>query len=254
MNPETIGQRLCRARERTGATLLQASHATKIRPDFLQAMERDSFAFLSGKAYVRGLLLSYVRWLRLDPGEVAAEFDRTYGPPSALSIAEIVPEPASPAPRAPRNQWVVAAALAAGLLLVLSLAGIVRPLGKQVASPPPVPGPGQSAAPKSPSVLAEAPKTAPPGQQGINLVVSAESNRSWVRVELDNDPAHPFQGIIAAGASRSFQATGAIKVTIGNLSAVRLSVNGRDLGRPGAPGQTVGTFTFTPDSLPFAPG
>lgn len=251
MNPDTIGERLRRARERTGATLLQASHATKIRPDFLQAMERDSFGFVSGKTYVRGLLLAYVRWLRLDPGEIAAEFDETYGPPPALSIAEIVPERASPAPRAPRNQWVIAAGLAAGLLLVLSLAGIVKPPGKQVASPPPVPGaPGQSASPKSPSVLAEAPTAAP---QGINLVVSAVGNRSWLRVELDNDPARPFQGIIAAGGSRSFQANSSIKVTFGNLSAVRLNVNGRDLGRPGAPGQTVGTFTFTPDSLPFAP-
>jgi cytoskeleton protein RodZ len=253
MNPDTIGQRLRRARERTGATLLQASHATKIRPDFLQAMERDSFTFVSGKTYVRGLLLSYARWLRLDAGEVAAEFDQTYGAPSALSIAEMVPEPATRAPRAPRNQWVIAAALAAGLLIVLSLAGLIRPLGKQVASPPPVPGPSQSQPPKSPSVLAEAPK-APPAEQGLNLVVSAESSRSWVRVEVDDDKAHAFQGIIPAGGSRSFQATNAIKITIGNLSAVRLSMNGRDLGRPGAPGQTVGTFTFTPDSVPAAPG
>ena len=84
--------------------------------------------------------------------------------------------------------------------------------------------------------------------------MSAVSDRSWVRVESDSDQAHPFQGIIAAGASRTFQANGSIKVTIGNIGAVRLNLNGRDLGKPGAAGQTVGTFTFTPDSLPFAPG
>jgi hypothetical protein len=249
MNPDTIGERLRRARERSGATLLQASHATKIRPDFLESMERDSFGFVSGKTYVRGMLLSYARWLRLDADEIRAEFDRTYGPPSALSLAEIVPEPAARAPRPPRNQWVIAAALAAGVLLILSLAGIVHtPGSRQVAPPPPVP---QSPAPK---VLAQAPATAPPGQPGINLTVSAVSDRSWVRVESDSDQAHPFQGIIAAGASRTFQANSSIKVTIGNIGAVRLNLNGRDLGKPGAPGQTVGTFTFTPDSLPFAPG
>lgn len=249
MNPDTIGERLRRARERTGATLLQASHATKIRPDFLESMERDSFGFVSGKTYVRGLLLSYARWLRLDAEEVREEFDRTYGPPSALSLAEMVPEPATKAPRPPRNQWVIAGALAASLLLVLSLAGIIHtPGAKDVASPPPV------ATSPSPKVLAEAPLTAPPGQQqGINLTVSTVGDRSWVRVESDSDQGPPFQGIIAAGASRSFQANSSIKITIGNISAVRLNVNGRDLGRPGAPGQTVGTFTFTPDSLPFSP-
>jgi cytoskeleton protein RodZ len=250
MNPDTIGERLRRARERSGATLLQASHATKIRPDFLESMERDSFGFVSGKTYVRGLLLSYARWLRLDAEEVRAEFDRTYGPPSALSLAEMVPEPATRAPRPPRNQWVIAGAMAAGLILVLSLAGIVRTPGSDdVAAPPPV-----TASP-SPKVLAEGPASAPPGQQqGLNLTVSAVDGRSWVRVESDSAEAPPFQGIIAAGASRSFQADSSIKITIGNISAVRLNINGRDLGKPGAPGQTVGTFTFTPDSLPFAPG
>jgi hypothetical protein len=161
----------------------------------------------------------------------------------------MVPEPATRAPRPPRNQWVIAAALAAGVLLVLSLAGIVHtPGSKEVASPPPVP---QSPSPK---VLAQAPTAAPPGQQGINLTVSAVTDRSWVRVESDGDQVHPFQGIIAAGGSRTFQANNSIKVTIGNIGAVRLNLNGRDLGKPGASGQTVGTFTFTPDSLPFAPG
>lgn len=256
MSPETIGQRLRRAREHRGASILQASHATKIRPDFIDSMERDSFGFLSGKAYVRGLLLAYVRWLGMDADRFAAEFDRTYGPPSAPSIAQIAPAPARPPPRAPRNQWVIAAAVAAGLLLVLSLAGIVTLPGEEVAAPPPVPAsPTKSASPGSPSVLAEAPKEAPPGQpeQGINLVVSAEGDRSWLRVEVDNDSGHAFQGIIPAGGSRAFQANSSIKVTFGNLSAVRLNMNGRDLGKPGAPGQTVGTFTFTPDSLPFAP-
>lgn len=255
MSPETIGERLRRARERTGATLLQASHATKIRPDFIQAMERDSFGFVSGKAYVRGLLTAYARWLGLDAQPIAQEFDRIYGPPSAPSIAEIVPAPATPPPRAPRNQWVIAAALAAGLLLVLSLAGIVELPGDRVAAPPPVPSsPTEKASPSSPSVLAEAPKEAPPGTpEGINLVVQAEADRSWLRVEVDNDGAHAFQGIIPAGGSKAFQAKSSVKVTFGNLSAVRLNMNGRDLGRPGAPGQTVGTFTFTPDSVPFAP-
>ena len=257
MSPETIGERLRRARERTGATLLQASHATKIRPDFIQAMERDSFAFVSGKTYVRGLLMAYVRWLRLDAEQIGAEFDGTYGPPSTTSLADLAPVPATPAPRKPRSSWIGAAAVATGLLLVLSLAGLLKP-GTDTAAPPPIPARtepgGQSAAPQSPSVLAEAPTTAAPDQpQGVNLVVAAVGDRSWVRVEIDGRPRIAFQGIVGAGESRTFQGDSSVKVTFGNLAPVRLTMNGRDLGRPGAPGQTVGTFTFTPDSAPFAP-
>ncbi|MGH2689738.1 MAG: helix-turn-helix domain-containing protein [Actinomycetota bacterium] len=257
MSQETIGERLRRARERTGATLMQASHATKIRPDFIQAMERDSFGFVSGKTYVRGLLIAYVRWLRLDAGQIGAEFDGTYGPPSTTSLADLAPVPATPAPRKPRSSWIGAAAVAAGLLLVLSLAGLLK-TGTETAAPPPIPDRNQlgqqSAAPQSPSVLAEAPTTAAPDQpQGVNLVVAAVGDRSWIRVEIDGRPGIAFQGILGAGDSRTFQGDSSVKVTFGNLAPVRLTMNGRDLGRPGAPGQTVGTFTFTPDSAPFAP-
>jgi cytoskeletal protein RodZ len=258
MSPETIGERLRRARQRSGATLLQASHATKIRPDFLDAMERDSFGFVSGQAYVRGLLLVYARWLRVDAEVIGAEFDRTFGRPSGPSIAEIVPTPAAPAPRAPRNHWVTAAALAASLLLILSLAGIVKPPGREVAAPPPNPGtPEQTASPQSPSVLAKAPAAPeaqapeqPPSAEGITVVVSAV-DRCWMRVEIDGDRAHSFQGTLPAGTSRTFQGVQSIKATFGNLTAVRLTINGRDVGQPGAPGQIVGTYTFTPGS--YAP-
>src|SRR5487761_1716427 len=73
MTQSSIGHRLRQAREAMPASLAEASRATRVRVDFLEAMERDSFNFISGQVYVRGMLRSYATWLRLDPSEITAE-------------------------------------------------------------------------------------------------------------------------------------------------------------------------------------
>ena len=67
MAQTAIGQRLRQAREAIPASLAEASRATRVRVDFLEAMERDSFTFISGRVYIVGMLRSYARWLRLEP-------------------------------------------------------------------------------------------------------------------------------------------------------------------------------------------
>ena len=46
-----------------------------------------------------------------------------------------------------------------------------------------------------------------------------------------------FEGIVAAGASKSFDGTEQIDIAIGNAGAMRLIVNGVDMGSPGRAGQ-----------------
>ena len=56
MAQTSIGQRLRQAREAIPASLAEASRATRVRVDFLEAMERDSFTFISGRVYIVGML------------------------------------------------------------------------------------------------------------------------------------------------------------------------------------------------------
>ena len=88
MSQTSIGERLRQAREALPASLAEASRATRVRVDFLEAMERDSFTFISGRVYVVGMLRSYARWLRLDEAEIAREYDRIYGAAEAPALAE----------------------------------------------------------------------------------------------------------------------------------------------------------------------
>src|SRR3989442_5282120 len=118
----SIGERLRQAREAIPASLTEASRATRVRVDFLEAMERDSFTFISGRVYVVGMLRSYARWLRLDEAEIAREYDRIYGAAEAPALAESLAtrnERTMPVPRPRKPKWAMAAEAANDIIVVL---------------------------------------------------------------------------------------------------------------------------------------
>lgn len=246
MSHETIGERLHLARQAKSASLLEASQETKIRVDFLESMERNTFEFVSGATYVKGMLRSYARWLGLDSQALVQEFDRSYGTRPGPPLREILPEPVARAARKPRSAWLVAAVIAASVLLALSLVGVMSPPENELAKPPPAPRNGPAAQDR----LAQEAQVgeAPPRYEGVNLVVTVVSDTSWLRVEADGNNAIPaYQGTMSAGETRTFQASGLLRVVFGSLGAVRLQWNGKDLGSPGGLGE-VRTCTFTPQS------
>ena len=96
--PNTIGDDLCRARQRSGKTLTEISLALKIATHHLTAMEHNSFDALPGRAYAFGFLRSYASYLGLDAssfiGRLRAEMavpDVTL--PAAPPIAQLEATP-----------------------------------------------------------------------------------------------------------------------------------------------------------------
>ncbi|HTB64188.1 MAG TPA: helix-turn-helix domain-containing protein [Opitutales bacterium] len=71
---ENIGNRLIEARKRLGVALREASEATKIRTDYLQAMENGSFDFSLPDIYKIGFLKIYAKYLKLDPAKFAEDY------------------------------------------------------------------------------------------------------------------------------------------------------------------------------------
>jgi len=247
MAQTSIGQRLRQAREAIPASLAEASRATRVRVDYLEAMERDSFNFVSGRVYVVGMLRSYARWLRIDDQDIAAEFDRVYGAPEAPALSESLAtrnEPRMPSVKPRKPQWVIAGAAAFSILLVLLLVSLVR-TGKDVAQPPPV-SPSTAAPSASPSPTS----TAGTAASGVQLVVAVSGGSSWVHVVVGNTipTLLVFQGTLASGVTRTFTAPDLLKVQFGNLGAVNLRVNGKDLGTPGTTGQA-GSFVIRSDAV-----
>lgn len=254
MSQHTIGQLLNDSREAIRASLYQASQDTKIRVDFLEAMENDDFEFVSGGLYVRGMLRSYVRWLGLPEDRVLAEFDRLYNVRADSSLAEMIGRPTDVGPKARKPQWLIAAVSAACLMLIFSVIGLINP-SEEVANPPAdslaVEETQTVAPPPPPADVAAAPSDAP--VEGVNVTVTVTGEKSWMQATADGTDPPVFTGTKFEGEVLDLTAEDNLKIVIGNAGAVRVTVNGRDLGPPGLPGK-VGTFTFTPESTNFVGG
>ena len=70
-----IGERLEEARKRKNLSIREVAEATKIRGDYLMAMEDNSFDIPLPQIYIRGFLKNYARFLKLDPSKVLTDYD-----------------------------------------------------------------------------------------------------------------------------------------------------------------------------------
>src|SRR3989442_4512280 len=93
-----IGPALRKARLLRGKSIEEAARETRIRADYLQALERERFEALLGDVYVRGFLRSYSTYLGLDPGKVLTVYNRHFGSPHA-TLPHVAPAPI----RSPRS-------------------------------------------------------------------------------------------------------------------------------------------------------
>ncbi len=73
---QTIGERLLEARQRRGVSIREAAEATKVRGDYLTAMENNQFESIPlADVYRRGFLKIYARFLRLDAERMVGDFN-----------------------------------------------------------------------------------------------------------------------------------------------------------------------------------
>lgn len=250
MSEPTIGETLRRAREERGASLYEVSRETKIRVDFLDHMERDNFRFISGHAYIRGLVRSYARWVDLDLGEITAAFDETYGVPEPQAMRHVIREPAQPPPRR-RPYWAISAAVAAVILVGLALVGVMQPVGPtQVAEAPSPDEVAPTVASEPTEIPGEEVAEAAPQYEGVQVTLAITGARCWVSVVIDGASGPSFERVLEPGQVETFRADRIMRILVGNMGAANFTVNGRDLGVPGASGQ-VGTLVFRPDTDSF---
>lgn len=128
---QTIGDRLAEARKRLGISLREASEATRIRSDFLSAMEDNSFKIDLPEVYRRGFLKIYANYLKLESPKLLTDYDsiriseddRHPGrkehhreflgrievpeekPPPAPKKKKVSPKPDTPEPVVPDETW-----------------------------------------------------------------------------------------------------------------------------------------------------
>ncbi len=233
-----IGEALREAREQQGRTVEEASQATRVRADYLHALENEQFEVLGGDVYAKGFLRTYGRWLGLDP-EPLVELYRTEVQREGYDPHALVEHPVATSPRKLAPTWLVWPAIAGALLFVTLLVGGL--FGSRTPEPAVEPQPRAAAPPATPEpqevVVPEEPEpalTPSPSPTGVNVVLLLEE-ASWMRVRIGGRSV--FEGTVPAGETKEFQAPERVELRLGNAGGVRLILNGRDLGSPGARGR-----------------
>ncbi|THF85841.1 DUF4115 domain-containing protein [Deinococcus sp. KSM4-11] len=178
----SFGSTLKQAREALGLSTQELSMRTKIRGDYLRALEEGNTALLPERTFARSYLQRYARELNLDPTPLIAEFDRSVPP---------TPEVAQSLRGVPSGER--ATGLNPALLAGLLTAVIVLGAGGYYAystymKPAPlatVPAPTPATTPAPTPAAVTTPKPAPaPAPTTVKLTV--KSVPSGARVYLDN--------------------------------------------------------------------
>jgi hypothetical protein len=73
---------------------------------------------------------------------------------------------------------------------------------------------------------------------GVDVLIKAEGNSSWVRA-TDIKDVELFEGIIREGQEQRVGSVDGVKLLLGNAGAITLTVNGQALGKAGGNGEVV---------------
>lgn len=148
----SAGTLLARSREASGMSIEDVAAQLKLAPRQVVAIERDDFASLPGRTFIRGFVRNYARLLKLDvdavlaalPGEGASPApDRPLAATTSRSIGEM---PREPGPRPGIARWAIPLVLVA-IVAVAAFYEFARPpaparpaaihVEPPVAAPPP---------------------------------------------------------------------------------------------------------------------
>ena len=239
----SIGDTLAQARSQAGLTITQVSQRTRIRETIIRGIEHNDFSACGGDFYARGHIRSIARVVGVDPEELIREYDATHGAPEAIRAADVF-EPATPIKLKERRRpnWsvamVIVLALVVGYGVYRAVAAVAAPGGHTPVAAPPSHHPSATAASSSP--------TPTPTHVSHKVVIRLTAIEDcWVEFTT---PAGGYlsQDYVVGGSSMTWTFHRNVTMQIGNPGGILLTVNGKNLGRPGAVGQPV-TLSFGPD-------
>ena len=273
-----IALQLRQRREMLSLTLDEIERHTRMRAQFMEALEKGNFDELPSPVQTRGMLANYASFLDLDVDALLLRFA------DALQARHRERHPDKPARRRgqpeipeslPRLRSFIAGDLVFGigmvlLLIVFSIWGISRVIALQSEQEAEVQaeatGPSISEAligtpvetlesavtliPAEDTPIPDLPEgtieiSTPAANVNVQLNIVAVE-RSYLRVTVDGEVA--FDGRTIPGNAYPFDAEESIEVLAGNAAALRVVYNQRDLGLLGGFGQ-IARFIYTADEI-----
>jgi hypothetical protein len=215
-----VGRALRSARQRLGLTVEEAALGTRLRAEYLDALEREEFQELPGQVYTRSFLRSYGRFLGLNEERVVAAYERGVArarpaPAPVDRAPALVPPDDDELPGVKRHfPWPLAASVAVLVLIAAAAFGLFS----RSAS---TPEPARALVPQA-EVL--------PNTVQVDVVALRE-----VRARIVADGVEKFDGRLDEEEARSFVGQRELSIWLESGQSVELTVNGRKIGSPGDP-------------------
>ena len=228
---------LQQAREAAGLSLEQISALTNIRPGVIKDLENNSVELCGGIAYARGHIRSIVRAInqktpksfKVDADLLVAQMEEAQAEDGRKIIDRLAENNVADKPKEKkRMKFGTLASISAAVLSIGFVAQVainnVSNIDVDTSQITTTRKSFQSEAASTPS--------------GVNLVVTGISGKSWIGLTNANGE-QVFNGQISSGQVATFSDPQLIKAVIGNAGAVKLNLNGSDLGVAGADGEVV---------------
>jgi cytoskeleton protein RodZ len=257
-----IGSHLRERRELISLTLDEVERHTKLRVAFLKALEEGAFDKLPSPVQTRGMLANYATFLDLDTDTLLLRFadglqarrhEKYAETPREKIQTEVVTS--MPFLRSFIAGDLIFGVVMIAILFALAIWGVGRLVNSQekpsvqATAPSIVDVLGSTPLPTASLEVASVPVTKDPlATPGIDLTTTPGSNanvvvslfaveRVFTRISVDGKVV--FEGRIAPGESKEFDASDQVMVLTGNAAALRITYNGRDLGLMGNVGEVI---------------
>ena len=224
------------AREAAGLTVEQVSKKTNIRAAVIEDLEKNSVEVCGGIAYARGHIRSIARVIKADGDLLVAAIEAAQNIESTKIIDQLAANNVADRPK--EKKVMKFSTLAAIAAAVLGIGFVVKiAFGKVIGNKK-----KDGIVPTQKGTPTAMPST--PAVSGVSLVFTGVGGRTWIGIK-DSTDKQIFDGQIKEGETQSFSDPASLNVTIGNAAAVKISLNGTDLGVAGGYGEVV-RFNYTP--------
>jgi cytoskeletal protein RodZ len=230
----TVGERLRAAREDKGLSLDEVAAQTRIPRRHLESLEGADWEKLPAPTYTIGFAKSYASAVGLDRAEIGDQLRAEMGGARTSVADSEVFEAADPARAMPK--WLVLAAIAAVILLVLVMTWLNRQSLEQPAGQP-----VETATQQQPGPAAQAPAATPAQAQGP--VVLAATEPVWIQVKEQGRTL--FEGMLNPGQNFPVpQSATAPMLKAGKPESLRISVGSSVAPPVGPPGRVVSNVSL----------
>lgn len=248
-----LGQRLKERREALGLTIEDVAKETRIKPRFIEALEKGDYGLLPGDIFARGFIRNYASFLGLDPEEMlklySEEKGGSPGPETALTGTEF--------PLERPSAWPIRNFVGFFLLLLIIVLIVVtgwfayakyRPALVPLPTPILSPAPTSTATPTPSPTPTWTPLPSPTPTPLLITLTLVGIDRSWLEVKVNQTPV--FFGFLNPGEERTWSGE-TIFVKCGNAGGVKAIVNGEDIGVLGGAGEVLNLEWRAGQTRPF---